>query len=374
MSEKYISWLEGCEVKDAQARRTLSLLERRIGLETAEETGDKCFCHFNGYAVKDAQAHKRLTDIENTIEEYLESTTEKVITENGTYSPSDDGVFAYSKITVCVPDNPHPIEINSHEEMDEIIANATSDSLGAIYKYVGGATAKYKKDGLYLIVVKNYGYAFTRIQEPPKVATPLVSISGDTLTISDSTHIAEQFTLFVNDNPFALLEVGESGVVEYNLAHLTNSTEEISTYSIYVIASAMDYNDSLPSVTLTYTDTITGTWLMNQVLDLDYFNVQYGSYYKQTHSLNFKQTRSNREYSFSAFTLESNANTGGINIFMRGVSSDTSNETPLYYLYDNGDTSWIGNDQISEETLRTWYITFADENVFRWIKANGIKL
>ena len=113
MGEKCIKWLEGCEVKDAQTRRTLSLLERRIGIETTEETEDKCFCHFNGYAVKDAKARERLGAVEETIEQYLESTTEKHITKNGMYNPSDEGVFAYSGITVSVP---FPVEIATEDD------------------------------------------------------------------------------------------------------------------------------------------------------------------------------------------------------------------------------------------------------------------
>lgn len=50
-----------------------------------------------------------------------------------------------------VADSPFPIPIPTAAEMTALIENATSKSVGAIYKYTGETTDNYTKGGLYII-------------------------------------------------------------------------------------------------------------------------------------------------------------------------------------------------------------------------------
>lgn len=48
-------------------------------------------------------------------------------------------------------DSPLPPNINSEEGMKDILENATSESVGAIYKYKGETTDTYESDALYIV-------------------------------------------------------------------------------------------------------------------------------------------------------------------------------------------------------------------------------
>lgn len=47
--------------------------------------------------------------------------------------------------------SPLPIEIPTEAKMDGLLTNATSQSVGAVYKYTGETTGVYEKDSLYII-------------------------------------------------------------------------------------------------------------------------------------------------------------------------------------------------------------------------------
>lgn len=48
-------------------------------------------------------------------------------------------------------DSPLPIEVTTEAEMTALLTNATSESVGAVYKYVGETTDTYEHDALYII-------------------------------------------------------------------------------------------------------------------------------------------------------------------------------------------------------------------------------
>ena len=48
-------------------------------------------------------------------------------------------------------DSPLPIGVETEEEMTAILKNATSESVGAVYKYVGNYSETYKYGNLYVI-------------------------------------------------------------------------------------------------------------------------------------------------------------------------------------------------------------------------------
>lgn len=49
------------------------------------------------------------------------------------------------------PDSPLPIPIYTEAKMNAILASATKESVGAVYKYVGNTTSTYEKGVLYII-------------------------------------------------------------------------------------------------------------------------------------------------------------------------------------------------------------------------------
>lgn len=48
-------------------------------------------------------------------------------------------------------DSPLPITVATEEEMTAILTNATAESVGAVYKYVGRTTLTYEHGALYII-------------------------------------------------------------------------------------------------------------------------------------------------------------------------------------------------------------------------------
>lgn len=76
---------------------------------------DKCFCHFNGYAVKDAEARKRLDDIEALVDDLedivinFDNHHNKRATATATYSPTVHLSIAYDEN----PDNYDYMRINA---------------------------------------------------------------------------------------------------------------------------------------------------------------------------------------------------------------------------------------------------------------------
>lgn len=48
-------------------------------------------------------------------------------------------------------DSPLPMEVVSEEQMSELLLNATSESVGAVYKYIGETTEAYENGALYII-------------------------------------------------------------------------------------------------------------------------------------------------------------------------------------------------------------------------------
>ena len=48
-------------------------------------------------------------------------------------------------------DSPLPIEVDTEAEMTSILANATGQSIGEIYKYTGPTTGTYENDALYIV-------------------------------------------------------------------------------------------------------------------------------------------------------------------------------------------------------------------------------
>ena len=42
-------------------------------------------------------------------------------------------------------------EVSTAEEMDDILANATADDYGKVYKYTGESTSEYTKNSYYLL-------------------------------------------------------------------------------------------------------------------------------------------------------------------------------------------------------------------------------
>lgn len=74
---------------------------------------------------------------------------EKIITENGEYSP-DVGYDGFSKVTISVPiseDSPLPIEVETESEMTALLETA---QIGSIYKYTGGSGI-YESGALYVV-------------------------------------------------------------------------------------------------------------------------------------------------------------------------------------------------------------------------------
>lgn len=86
-------------------------------------------------------------------EGYIKPEGKLDITENGEYN-----VTPYESVNVDVTNveyvaSPLPVEIESEQEMNNILAKATSAYVGAVYKYVGAATMTYEKDALYILGV-----------------------------------------------------------------------------------------------------------------------------------------------------------------------------------------------------------------------------
>jgi hypothetical protein len=48
-------------------------------------------------------------------------------------------------------ESPFPLRVGTDEEMNAILHSATSDKVGAVYKYTGPSTATYKSGELYII-------------------------------------------------------------------------------------------------------------------------------------------------------------------------------------------------------------------------------
>lgn len=84
---------------------------------------------------------------------YIQPSGTLEIDENGNY---DVSMFASAKVNIpaseVVLDSPLPIEVSTEFEMNAIIANATNNSVGAVYKYTG-ETGTYENGALYIVEV-----------------------------------------------------------------------------------------------------------------------------------------------------------------------------------------------------------------------------
>ena len=78
---------------------------------------------------------------------------EILVTENGQTEVTPDEGKLLSKVTVNtdLAETGKPIEVATPEEMDEILANATEESVGSLYLYVGETSGAYKKGVIYCL-------------------------------------------------------------------------------------------------------------------------------------------------------------------------------------------------------------------------------
>ena len=53
------------------------------------------------------------------------------------------------------PPSPLPVEITTETEMTALLTNATTESIGAIYKYTGETTDTYENGELYILAEEN---------------------------------------------------------------------------------------------------------------------------------------------------------------------------------------------------------------------------
>lgn len=58
---------------------------------------------------------------------------------------------AVSNLTGGIQRSPLPIEVKTEAEMTAILATATEEDIGAVYKYIGPSTNTYTRGVLYII-------------------------------------------------------------------------------------------------------------------------------------------------------------------------------------------------------------------------------
>lgn len=78
--------------------------------------------------------------------------TQKIV-KNGVYSNIEYNNIEVSVEGGDVVDSAKPIEVATEQAMDELLASATDQDVGSVYKYIGGGT-KYEAGALYILEVQ----------------------------------------------------------------------------------------------------------------------------------------------------------------------------------------------------------------------------
>lgn len=158
MAERLIQSKTLQDIADAVKEREGTPLDEKIVVSDfasrilALTTGDSAPIYNGSFTVRETESGEEVGGSDGI------QLQEKTVTENGEVTP-DEGYDGLSKVIVAVPipeetDSPLPIEVATESDMLDIIINATTDDVGAVYKYTG-TTGMYESGALYIIEVSD---------------------------------------------------------------------------------------------------------------------------------------------------------------------------------------------------------------------------
>lgn len=191
----------------------------------------------------------------------------------------------------------------------------------------------------------------------PQLFAPVISLEGDILTISDDNNGD-----FVNTYRVLVDGVEKVGY-NYTFSEIDLSTLELEdgTYTITIVATGIDFVDSVASNGVSYEvvgDPLQGTWVFNDILDLELFRFP-----EVSPRVNLNYSSNSTEY------LQ-------IILNFNGITYNTRTSGLANFIYQNN--SWVDNnyktiaitstyDEISTNNQIT------KEEFLSWLQANATK-
>lgn len=134
----------------------------------------KCCCHVSGYAVKDAEARRRITVIEEELDEgYIKPSGTLPITEPGEYD-----VKEYEKVDVQIEPSSEPSEPSTPSIPDGYVIPTGTKVIGKVKNTDGSTTHN----------VSGYEKVNIQLPETPLVIDDLV-LNGQLIDVSNYKYV-----------------------------------------------------------------------------------------------------------------------------------------------------------------------------------------